>query len=372
LQTQIPDADGTPFLASHLQPLDYLKHRQGKQYFVRALYQLGYRDAAVHSLLQDFYDGPQRDPNLYTIAIEICGYDFENPQHFPGDQQIANLLSVIWAVMKRYQIPASNLLGHHEIQLGKADPGKKFMAFIRYLLGIKALVEKDQEVKRLVFGQFLQSQGEAALAVRSYFKFVRDYLVMVANQSEVYEWESKCNYWLLAPAIFGSDSLIIADCIRPPFYGINYAEQNTFLHPENHEGIDLFSPQKRTGEHITQVHLVANGVCIYSGETNRCRPGKTAIFRHYQPDGAQILTIYSNLSSLSTLKIGEKYEIGFPVGTLGSATGFINAALHFALAYGATWDTDLSVSPSIPINANATWIQRRYMNPEQFLQRAIG
>lgn len=367
LQIQAPDRDGTPFLASHLQPLDYVSHRQGKQYFVRALYQLGYQEPGIHSLLQDFFDGPVRDPNLSTIAIEICGYDFDNPQHLPGEQQMANLLSVLWAVMKRYRIPASNLLGHHEIQLGKADPGKKFMAFVRYLLGIKALVEKDEEMRRLVFGQFLDSQGNVALAVRKYFKFVRDYLVMVASQRDVYEWESECNYWLLAPSINSDSSLNIADSFQPPFY--DNIIDNNFLHPENHEGVDFLA--EKVAASTTRAYLVSNGVCLYVGESYRCRPGKIAIFRHCQPDGAQILTIYSNLSGLSALKVGERYTKGYPVGIIESTAAHTVRPLHFAVAYGATWDTDLSLKPSIPLNANTTWIRARYMDPTAYLQRVI-
>jgi N-acetyl-anhydromuramyl-L-alanine amidase AmpD len=49
------------------------------------------------------------DPNMRTIAIEITGYDFENPEHYPGEQQIANVVGVVWAVMKRYGIPAMNI-----------------------------------------------------------------------------------------------------------------------------------------------------------------------------------------------------------------------------------------------------------------------
>ncbi len=364
LQTQVPDRDGTPFLASHLQPLDYSGHREGKQYFVRALYQLGYQEAGIHSLLQDLFDGPVRDPNFYTVAIEICGYDFDTPQHFPSQQQLANLLSVVWAVMKRYRIPASNLLGHHEIQLGKADPGKKFMAFVRYALGIIALVENDDEMKELVFGQFLAPDGDTALAVRKYFKFVRDYLVMVASQRDVYEWEAECNYWLLAPAILNSDSLIIADSFHPPIYG-NIANRK-YLHPENHEGVDfLVTREESLAE---RAYLVTNGVCLYVGEAYRCQPGKIAIFRHCQPDGAQILTIYSNLSALSALKVGERYTTGYPVGILEDVPRHATPSLHFAVAYGATWDTDLKVKPSIPINTSATWIRARYIDPTAYLQ----
>jgi hypothetical protein len=137
LQTQAPDQDGTPFVASHLRPLNYKLHRERQQYFVKALDALEYADRDVHSILQDFFNGAKIDPGWRTIAIEITGFDFDDPEMTPDSQQMANVLGVIWAVMKRYKISALDILGHHEIELDKPDPGKLFMASIRYLLGVK-------------------------------------------------------------------------------------------------------------------------------------------------------------------------------------------------------------------------------------------
>ena len=116
------------------------------------------------------------------------------------------------------------------------------------------------------------------------------------------------------------------------------------------------------------IKLMSEGVCLYTGENHRCHPGKTALFSHIQPDGAQVLTVYGNLNDLGNLYAGELYPTGYPVGTLASLRLHQVPSLHFAVAYGATWDTDLQVNPTIPINAGTNWIQDRYQNPLEVLQ----
>lgn len=373
LQTQEPDTDGWPFLASHLAPLDYLANVQRKQYFVRALYQLGYQEPGLHSVLQDYYNKPHIDPNQCTIAIEICGYDFEHPAHFPTEQQIANVVSVVWATMKRYGIQAVNILGHHEIQLGKADPGKKFMALMRFLIGIKALVERDAEMMQLVFGQFLDASGGPAQAVSRYFRFVRDQLVLVGTQRQVYEWEATCHYWVSCARV-ANTQLGIASNFQTPFEELQLSRTLNFLHPENHEGVDLLirgAKNRYNSIATTDVRLVADGTCLFTGEIDRCIPGQAAIFNHYQQDGAQILTVFGNLSSLGNLQAGKRYPGGYHVGAIESTRFRWNPSLHFAIAFGATWDTDLRAQPFIPFNAGTSWILSRYLDPLTYLERRL-
>ncbi len=168
LQTQAPDADGIPFVASHLRSLDYKQFRERQQYFVNALDALEFSDKGDHSILQDFYTVSKIDPGWRTIAIEMTGFNFDNPETAPGAQQMANVLGVIWAVMKRYKISALDVLGHNELSLDKADPGKLFMATIRYLLGVKALIDADEEMKELVFGRFLKDGADEYIGADEY------------------------------------------------------------------------------------------------------------------------------------------------------------------------------------------------------------
>ena len=373
VQMQVPDKDGIPFVASHLRAINFQAYKENKQYFLRALYQLSYTTPKIHSFLQDLYESPRVDPNMRTIAIEITGYDFENQS--PSDQQTANVLSVVWAVMKRYGISASNILGHNEIQLGKPDPGKKFTALILYLVGVKALLENDERMFQLVFGQFIDPDLDARQAVRRYLKFIRDYLLLVSNQRGVYEWEAASNYWFTYD-LFSDDSSLahVADQFYWPINGKGQVNGNTYLDPHNHEGVDV-SPDKtdpfRSEFAESAINLVANGKCLFLGEVGGLCRGKIAIFRHRQTDGAEIISIYRHLTDHGEIKVGKQYPKGYPIGMITGVEAHNDPFLHFAIAYGATWDADPKNSTNLPLNASESWIRYRFMHPYDYLCRKI-
>lgn len=375
IQTQIPDKDGTPFSASHLQPLDIEAHKDRRQYFVRAYYTLGFHEPAVHSLLQDLFDGPRIDPNMRTIAIEIAGYDFDRPDTAPSNQKIANTLSVVLALMLRYEIPANHILGHHEIHLNKSDPGKKFMAIIRFLVGMQALVGSSDRLKQLVFGSFLRADNSPKQAVLKYFECVRDYLVSVGTPKTVYDWENWTKHWLLLDYLVDENSASsLANRYREPILEKVDYRGYKFLEPINHEGIDMYARSSRALHPISQtgVHLIAPGICLYLGESTNCAQGKIAMFRHRGSDGGELLSVYGHLSQISNIEVGKRYSLGYPVGAVSSGTDDCNGFLHFALAYGATWETNLRFQPSIPPNAEASWIHDRYLDPIDFLSRHVN
>ena len=377
IQTQKPDADGTPYVASHLSGLDYGAHLARRQYFVRALYQLELDEPGVHSILQDWFDGGRSiDPNMRTIAIEMTGYDFENREHYPANQQIANAVSVIWAVMRRYGITANNLFGHHELQLNKPDPGKKFMALIRYLIGAKALLENDHSMNQLVFGSYLLENVDTLGAVKSYFKFVYDHLLLVSKPNRVYEWEGLSGYWFLSDLLDNRSGITtIGRRFLSPLTGKYSSPGRSFTLPANHEGIDLH--RDANSNHIKaplegQALLVTNGICIYLGENDGCRGGRSAIFRHRQLNGCQVLSVYGHLDKMFDLNIGSQYPIHYPIGEIKKDHDNINPFLHFAMAYGGTWNTDLKARPSIPQNVGASWIKARYLNPFNLMDGGYG
>jgi hypothetical protein len=331
----------------------------------------------VHSILQNWFDGGQViDPNMQTIAIEMTGYDFESRTHFPSNQQIANAISVIWALMQRYGITANNLFGHNEIQLNKPDPGKKFMGLIRLLVGAKALLENDPYMNQLVFGNFLQEQFDTLQAVRRYFKFVYDYLLMVSKPNVVYEWEGLSGYWFLHDLLDERPgSTLISRRFRSPLAGRFSSPGRSFTSPENHEGIDLH--REVNGNYFNevddrQVQLVADGTCIYLGEFAGCSGGQLAIFRHRQLSGSQVLSVYGHLDHVNDLAIGTQYPIHYPVGEIKQDLEHSDPFLHFAMAYGSTWDTDLKDSTSIPQNVGASWIKARYQNPFNLMSGGFG
>jgi hypothetical protein len=377
IQTQKPDADGTPYVASHISGLDYEAHRARRQYFVRALYQLEFDEPGVHSILQDWFDGGRSiDPNMHTIAIELTSYDFENREHYPTKQKIANAISVIWAVMQRYGITANNLFGHNEIQLNKADPGKKFMALVRYLIGAKALLENDPFMNQLVFGSYLIEELDTLQAVQKYFKFVYDHLLLISKPNRVYEWEGLSGYWFLCDLLDNRPgSTTIGRRYLSPLTGKYSNPGRLFTLPANHEGIDLHRDE--ITNHVKaplegQALLVTNGICIYLGENDGCCGGKLAIFRHRQLNGCQVLSVYGHLDQVYDLNIGTQYPSHYPVGEIKKDHENIDPFLHFAMAYGGTWNTDLKARPSIPQNVGASWIKARYFNPFNLMSGGFG
>jgi hypothetical protein len=366
LQTQKPAKNGAPYVASHISGLDYNAHKNRKHYFVRAYYQLGFEEPGVHSILQDWFDaGRSIDPNMRTFAIEMTGYDFEDHNQFPSNQQIANVISVIWAIMRRYGITANNIFGHNEIQLNKSDPGKKFMGMIRYLIGIKALLDDDPLMNQLVFGNFLYDGSDAAQAVQKYFKFVYDYLLIVSRPINVYEWEGRTGYWFLRDLVDGRSSPTIGRRFLAPLAGKYSSPGRLFTRPANHEGIDLYRDEDSFAniKQPDQALLVTHGKCIHIGELKGCNGGQVVIFRHRQMSGSQVLSVYGHLEKLNDLSIGTEYPIHYPIGEMINDHSHTDPFLHFAMAYGGTWDTDLKERTYIPLNVGASWIKSRYMNP---------
>jgi hypothetical protein len=366
IQTQTPDEDGTPFLASHLRVLDRVGHREREQYFVRALYTLGYEEPGIWSLLQEWFDGPFIDVNQSTFALELTGNDFDQPGAELPAQQIANTLAVLRAIMVRYGVQALDILGHSEITLGKPDPGKKFMAQIRYLLGLTALASEDNTWKQLVFGSFLRADGDGWGAARRYFKFVRDFLSAVSRPVQVFEWEGTTHYWNVMEALEGTARRASPDQVVLPLAVDVLRTGDHFLAPLNHEGTDFLA-----GSSSSRVALVTPGVCLQVQNFAAAHWGKTAVFRHRQPDGAEFVSIYSRLDELGDLRVGETYPLGYRVGHLHSPNSLEHPYLHFSLAYGAAWEKDLSQHPVPPLNAGRAWISERFFNPVVYLRKRM-
>ena len=96
-------------------------------------------------------------------------------------------------------------------------------------------------MNNLVFGQFVKEDNNLLNAVKRYFKFVRDYLVLVSFPARVYEWETWSKYWYVLDRISGNQGgeyEISEVCF--PLQSANTYLGNLFLDPENHEGIDIY------------------------------------------------------------------------------------------------------------------------------------
>jgi hypothetical protein len=372
VQTQVPDQDGTPFRAAHVGPLD-----SQQTYFVQALKKLQSLAPDADFALLDFYRRTRPAVNQRTIGIEVSGYNFDAPGQLPPAQQLANLLGVICAVMKRYHIQAHNILGHHELQTGKADPGKKFLALMRYLVAVKALMDGDPHLQELVFAPFASSNVSQSQAVQTYFKHLRQYLVLVSSPLVVYEWEKLGNYWLFYP-------LLSADSSGPkpvsswvaPLQGKIQTGGLSFLSPSFHEGLDLypqalFDRRGSAGASAT-VRLIADGECLYSGPYSGAHGGLSSVFRHTQADGTRVISVYGNLQRLFELQTGRLYPTGYPLGLIIKEHNWHNPFLHLAIACDTLWEDGLGQQATLPLNAGSSWIQQRYLDPLGFLQeRAI-
>ena len=245
------------------------------------------------------------------------------------------------------------------------------MALIRQLIGIKALVEDDEQMKNLVFGQFSVSTGDPGLWVSKYFKFLRDYLTLTAVPRTVFEWEATCNYWLcqgLLASPAGRSGL--AGTCHPPLASNTLSPGRVFLLPENHEGVDLYQDGYNSRANTSAgeaVQLVSPGTCLYVGEGGYTCHGKTAIFQHILPTGSQLLSVYGHLGQLGDIKVGGTYPMAYRVGETPGNVSQGGRYMHFAMAYGVTWDLYLSSHATLPLNIGQKWIRDRYLSPLDYL-----
>jgi murein DD-endopeptidase MepM/ murein hydrolase activator NlpD len=148
-----------------------------------------------------------------------------------------------------------------------------------------------------------------------------------------------------------------------------------YLDPPNHEGIDLYPESfiKNSSRLELQktIRLIANGECIFIGEGSGHHSGLMVLFSHIQPDGAKIISIYCNLDAVNDLRIGQRYPAGSSIGEIWAKGSSKGAYLHFAIAYGSTWETDLKNRSVPPLNCGPTWISKRYIDPIIYLEKRI-
>lgn len=369
-QTQAPAPDGTPYQAAHIRTLDFGSQADGRHYFISAMRKLNQDYPGLRTILQDFFALPGVPAHMQTLAVEITGNDFDNHACYPGPQKIANVLAVVRACMQRYQIPAINLMGHFEIQLSKPDPGKKFLALVKYLVAVLALVDQDQALKQLVFGPFLESSGSQYAAVKAYFQYLRQYLLLTTSPQHIYEWDAWSKYMIfyetLTTGIPWSNG---CHSFLPPLKAPTWQQGFNYLNPENHDGIDIYpAPQTPAGNtQEREVHLLASGTCIHLGESTGIHEGYLAVFRHRQVEGSEIITFYGHLDEFTDLQVGAQYPGGWVIGKINTAKSTPHGFLHFSVAYGPAWETSLHLNPNTPLNAGPTWIRKHFMDPANFL-----
>ncbi|MDH3942797.1 MAG: N-acetylmuramoyl-L-alanine amidase [Anaerolineae bacterium] len=367
VQTQRPGPYGRPFVSSHLLPSPFQTLSDPRHYFVRAMEEVLFYEPAAYSILQEISQNTKLDPNMVTLSIEIVGYEFDGQQNYPSATKIANVVSVVWAIMKRYRIPALNILGHLEINLEKPDPGKKFLSLIRFLIGVKALVSSDDQMKELVFSPFNSDISEPNTTIWKYFNFVREYLLLISDPKTVYEWESESKYWFIQDMIMGtprSRGRLAASAHFPLGWLNAFSPASLQGFPED-EGIDI--PAGDPGGK-NKVKLMAHGECVYRGAPKNSKWGKTAIFRHREHSGAEVVSVYSDLDRFQNLEIGKFYDGGSVIGEIDSPVDLFDKSLRFSIAYAATWEKDLQQNLTVPENAGQTWIGKRFIDPSGYIK----
>ena len=371
VQVQKPAPDGTPYQAAHIRSLDHDANENGDQYFIRALNQLSQSYPGVRPLLGDLYASPGVLAHMQTLAVETTGFDFDNPINYPGPQKIANVVSVVWAVMKRYDIPATNLMGHHELQLSKPDPGKKFLALIKFIIGIKALVDTDGTMVELVFGPFIDAMGDQHAAVVSYFKYLRGYLLLTTSPRGIFEWDAWSKYWHFFDWLTGKRQHLNGNyAFTAPIKGLTSTPGNSYLDPGNHDGIDIYPGGASPGgsNQVKRVRLIGAGTCLYLGQSRGFGDGLMAAFRHRLADGSEIISLYQHMDEIRTLLVGERYPGGHVIGMINTLKSAPHGYLHFSIAYGPSWEIALHKNPMTPLNAGPTWIRTYFMDPAEFLR----
>ena len=145
---------------------------------------------------------------------------------------------------------------------------------------------------------------------------------------------------------------------------------DTFLVPGHHEGVDLHLPSAAPGESLP-VQLAASGECLFAGPEPGYCPGLAAVFRHMQPDGAHFLTVYARLTLRAGMASGRSYTTAAPVGQILRPTAAHSAYLHFAVAYGASWEADIATHTTPLITTTSQHLRTRYLDPLPFLDQPL-
>ena len=143
----------------------------------------------IQSRLQSLYERKVGSFNFHTVGFEQVGTDFDlgfPSKNQPDNQQIANALSLSIAVMKQHNLTVWDVVGHHEVQELKSDPGDYYMATLRFRLGVATL--KGELPESLVFAGYEEAPDKEA-----YFRKVYEYL-SERKKGWLWHWKDLVGY----------------------------------------------------------------------------------------------------------------------------------------------------------------------------------
>lgn len=161
-----------------------------------------FKNTKIDSNIQELYRANVKSFNFHTVGFEQVGrdYDLNFPiENQPDNQQIANALSLSIAVMKQHRLTPWDVVGHHEVQELKIDPGDYYMATLRFMLGVAAIEGKAP--KNLVFAHFRGRRREL-----KYFGTIYKYLKQRKPYGRLDAWKdyigfnnvmNSLEYWYL-------------------------------------------------------------------------------------------------------------------------------------------------------------------------------
>ena len=72
------------------------------------------------------------------------------------------------------------------------------------------------------------------------------------------------------------------------------------------------------------------------------------------------------------LNLKGSYKIGQIIGKIKETLSYVPAHLHFAIAFGSTWDLHIKDCQATPLNAGPTWMRARYLDPVKFLEAQMN
>lgn len=188
VQAEIPNKRGAWVHSAHCLP------GMGKTYFEENLHNLGAiyfakDNPTRYSLLQKMRGSEIVPiPNRTILGIEMLGINFDYTESFPSDLEIANTLSVVIALSKKYSIcPAYDLYGHIELDPAKGDPGKNVMYLMKILIGLKALEKGESELAEICFKPFMpkNTKGVSSEGIKRYFDYCLDYYNGIETKDKV-------------------------------------------------------------------------------------------------------------------------------------------------------------------------------------------
>jgi hypothetical protein len=209
VQCELPSPDGRLVPSAHVSKVSQEEEYVKKQPFVQSMYrvcnQFGF-DSETSVLQTVHQKGWSPSPNRSTMGIEITGIDFDQPGNFPADKKISSVVTLASALVKKYKIcPAYDFFGHREFDLGKADPGRRLTYLMKVLVGVECLINKDEELKNVVFGPFVEKSASKIGGVQKYFDFITTYFRISSDASEAEEYLKKIGYDKILAVIKNAD-----------------------------------------------------------------------------------------------------------------------------------------------------------------------